>query len=70
MVRNLKPLLAQQLIRETEGRGKTYTLSPKGREELEKAARIWTSVQKELETFLGKDDAEAILRISEKLQNL
>ena len=60
MVRNIKPLQSRGLIEGAEGHGKTFTLSEKGRHAL----------QEKMEQFLGKEDADAILRIGSRLQDL
>ena len=70
MIRNIKPLLEKELIESAEGHGKTFTLSAKGKQILVTAIPLWQKAQEQIESFLGKEDAEAILRIYEKLQNL
>lgn len=70
MVRNIKPLLDRGLIESTEGHGKTFTLSSKGKQILDLAIPLWQNAQKQIEEVLGKDDIDAIFRICEKLQNL
>ena len=69
MVRNTRQLLKRALIEETEGNGKTYKLSEKGEDILQKAIPLWEKTQKQMEEFLGAEDAEAILRIGSKLQH-
>ena len=70
MVRNIKPLEARSLIENVDGRGRTFTLTPLGRDVLKRAGAIWEERQRSLEGFLGGEDYEAILRIGEKLQAL
>lgn len=70
MIRNIKILQENELIVQTEGNGKTFMLSEKGNEAIIKAQPVWQELQKKIEAFLGKEDAEAILRIGNKLQNL
>lgn len=70
MVRNIKPLLERGLIESTEGHGKTFTLSPKGKSILDLAVPIWQQSQTQIEEILGEDDINALFRICEKLQNL
>ena len=70
MVRNIKLLESRNLIEKTEGHGKTFTLSAAGKKSLEAAVTVWNEAQKKMELFLGKEDAEAILRIGSKLQTL
>ena len=70
MVRNIKLLESRNLIEQTEGHGKTFTLSAVGKRSLEAAATVWNEAQRRLELFLGKEDSEAILRIGSKLQTL
>ena len=70
MVRNIKVLEAKNFIEKTEGHGKTFTLSETGKKTLESAVTVWNDTQKKIESFLGKEDSEAILRIGAKLQTL
>lgn len=70
MVRNIKVLEAHDLIEHTQGHGKTFTLSEVGRKTLEAAIPAWQEAQKQIEAFLGKEDAEALLRIASKFQSL
>lgn len=70
MVRNIAVLESRGLVEKAPGRGKVLTLSPAGREALERAIPVWEEVQRELEGFLGAEDAAAILRIGAKLQLL
>lgn len=70
MVRNIKPLQSRGLIEGTEGHGKTFALSEKGRYALDTATVIWQQMQEKMEQFLGKEDADAILRIGSRLQDL
>lgn len=70
MVRNIKPLQSRGLIEGAEGHGKTFTLSEKGRHALDTATVIWQQMQEKMEQFLGKEDADAILRIGSRLQDL
>lgn len=68
MVRNIKLLQARGFIEAAEGHGKTFTLSAKGASALESAIPLWQTAQARMEKILGKEDAEALLRISGKLQ--
>ena len=70
MVRNIKPLQSHGLIEGTEGHGKTFALSKKGRHALDTATVIWQQMQEKMEQFLGKEAADAILRIGSRLQDL
>ena len=70
MVRNIKPLQSRGLIEGAEGHGKTFTLSEKGQHALDTATVIWQQMQEKMEQFLGKEDADAILRIGSRLQDL
>ena len=70
MVRNIKPLQSRGLIEGTEGHGKTFALSEKGRHALDTATVIWQQMQEKMEQFLGKEDADAILRIGSRLRDL
>ena len=70
MVRNIKPLQSRGLIEGTEGHGKTFTRSEKGKHALDTAPVIWQQMQEKMEQFLGKEDADAILRIGSRLQDL
>lgn len=68
MVRNIKPLQNRGLIETAEGHGKAFALSEKGKTVLNQAIPKWQEAQMKMEEILGKDDAEALLRIYEKLQ--
>lgn len=68
MVRNIKVLQTRGLIEAAEGHGKAFTLSAKGASALETAIPLWQTAQAQMEGLLGKEDAEALLRISGKLQ--
>ena len=68
MVRNIKPLQNRGLIEIVSGRGKTFSLSAEGRQVLNSAVPLWQKAQKKVESLLGRDDIEALFRISEKLQ--
>lgn len=70
VVRNIKPLEAKGFLARSEGHGKVFMLSAKGAAAVEAATPIWDAAQKKIEAFLGAEDAEAILRISGKLQRL
>lgn len=70
MVRNIKVLQSRCFIESAEGHGKTFKLSETGEKALESAIPVWNIAQKKMETFLGKDDSKAILRIGSKLQEL
>lgn len=68
MVRNIQVLQARGLIEAAEGHGKVFALSAKGASALEAAIPLWQTAQAQMEKLLGKEDAEALLRISGKLQ--
>ena len=70
MVRNIKPLQNRGLIEAAPGKGKTFALSAEGRTTLNSAVPLWQEAQKQIETALGKDDIEALFRISDKLLQL
>lgn len=70
MVRNITPLLRLGLICQVDGHGKTYALTEKGSETMAVAVPAWEAAQQRLNTYLGNEEAAALLRISEKLQNL
>lgn len=70
MVRNVRVLEANEFLRPAEGNGKTFCLSAKGNRTLNKAIPLWENAQKEIRSFLGENDAEALLRIGQKLQEL
>lgn len=70
MVRNIKPLQARNYVETTEGRGKVFTLTPEGKHVLELAFSLWEQAQEKILNTLGNDDAQALLRISEKLQEI
>lgn len=70
MVRNIKLLKNRSLIKMTEGHGKTFMLSQTGEESLQKAIPFWNTAQEKIKAILGEEDAEALLRINDKLQNM
>lgn len=70
MVRNIKVLREHALIETAEGRGKHFALSPEGRRMLALALPLWEQAQKQTEALLGRDNAETVFQISEKLQGL
>lgn len=70
IIRNSKNLLDKDLIKETDGHGRTFELSEKGKSITEQAEKIWHAIQREIEGVLGKDDTEALIRISDKLQKM
>lgn len=69
MVRNIKLLKNRSLIKMTVGHGKTFMLSQTGEESLQKAIPFWNTAQEKIKAILGEEDAEALLRINDKLQN-
>ncbi len=70
MIRNIRPLEKSSLIERVDGNGKTYALSEKGKAVLKAASAAWEKAQREIESLLGEADAGAILRISNRLQEL
>ena len=70
IIRNSKHLLEKGMIEQIEGHGKVFTTSKKGEDTLRKAEVIWGKTQHKMVNILGKDDAEALIRISEKLQDI
>lgn len=70
MVRNIHLLESRGLIAPAEGRGRTFTLSEAGCAALDAAMPLWEGAQRELEGFLGAEDAQAVLRIGARLQEL
>lgn len=70
VVRNIKLLQTRDLVKITEGHGKVFTLSSEGKRVLELAIPLWQRAQERIEDILGKDDIEAVFRISEKFQEL
>lgn len=70
MVRNVSTLEKHGFIRTTEGKGKVFELTELGENILEKVEPIWERAQRAIEEYIGDEDAEAIRRIGEKLQNL
>lgn len=70
MVRNVKVLESHGWIKLVEGNGKTFALSEEGKLVLEQAIPLWNKTQNEIKEKVGMEDAEAILRICDKLQNL
>lgn len=70
LVRNVRLLEEKGLVTQAEGRGRTFTLTEKGRTTLETAVACWETAQREMVSILGEADAAAALRICEKLQSL
>ena len=70
MVRNIKLLQTRDLVKITEGHGKVFILSSEGKRVLELTIPLWQRAQERIEDILGKDDIEAVFRISEKFQEL
>ena len=70
MVRNVSILEKHGLIHVVKGKGKVFELTEFGRDTIEKAIPIWEKAQNEIKEYIGEEDAEAIRRIGEKLQNL
>ncbi|MEE3362889.1 MAG: MarR family winged helix-turn-helix transcriptional regulator [Anaerovoracaceae bacterium] len=70
MVRNIRVVESHGFVEQTEGRGKTYTLSDKGNSALDKAIPKWEKAQSRIVELLGREDAEAVIRIGWTLQNL
>ncbi len=68
IIRNSRHLVEKGLIEETNGHGKTFALSVKGENTVVEAEKIWNDLQKKILDLLGKEDAYALIRISEKLQ--
>lgn len=70
MVRNIKLLRTRNYVETTEGQGKVFTLTPEGSHVLELAVPLWDHAQEKIRNTLGNEDAQALLRISEKLQEI
>ena len=70
IIRNSKHLLEKGMIEQAEGHGKVFKLSQKGEGTVKRAEVIWEKTQHRMLNVLGKDDAEALIRISEKLQDI
>lgn len=70
MVRNIRLLESRGLVEGTPGHGKSFTLSREGRSRLEAAVPVWREAQRKIEAFLGEEDAQAVLRIGERLRML
>lgn len=67
MIRNIKLLQSKDWIDEAEGHGKQFELSEKGRKNLSEAKIIWENTQREIERLIGKESAEAIININDKI---
>ena len=63
MVRNIKPLQTRGYVETTEGRGKAFTLTPEGEHVLELAIPLWEHAHEKIQSALGDDDAQALLRM-------
>lgn len=70
MVRNVRHLESRGLAARVDGPGKTYALTDAGRAALDAAVPLWEGAQEKLRAFLGPEDADAILRIGSRLQEL
>lgn len=68
MVRNVKTLEGKGFIVLTEGRGRTFALTNRGKDTLAQGVVLWEQAQAGLREKLGVEDAEALLRICRKLQ--
>lgn len=69
MVRNLRVLTEHGWLQEVvKGRGKSFALTELGKQVLSAGRPIWEKAQAALASYLGEDDAEAILRIGQKLK--
>lgn len=68
LVRNAKLLEGRGLVEQADGRGRTFTLTERGRQTLARAVGCWEQAQREMVALLGEEDARAALRICEKLQ--
>ena len=70
MVRNVKTLESKGLIAPAEGRGRTFALTEIGKTTLTHGIKLWKQAQAELREKLGGEDADTLLRICRRLQNL
>ena len=70
MVRNVKLLEGKGLVEQTEGRGRTFTLTETGRETLDRGVALWEQAQAQIQAWIGREDAETLLRICRKLQEI
>lgn len=59
LTRNLRPLVAANLLQKTDGHGRTreLTLTEQGREMLDKAKPLWDRAQQQLIKQLGEDSS-------------
>lgn len=72
MVRNLKVLVKKELVVVTveNQRKKTNSLSKTGKDTLEKARSLWDNAQKEIDEYLGAENIQKLLEITQKLEEL
>lgn len=73
LVRNLKPLMARGLIvdfAKAGERNRRLRVSEKGAACLQKARPVWDAAQKGIEAFLGAENAELLLELLHKCQDL
>ena len=70
MVRNVKTLENKGLVAPAEGRGKTFTLTETGKATLARGVALWEQAQEKLRDSIGPEDADALLRICRKLQDV
>lgn len=69
MVRNVRILEKNRWIQPAAGRGRYFALSPAGQECLAAAVPLWQETQQKIEQYLGETDAQALLRIADRLRH-
>lgn len=70
LVRTLKPLMKNEWIADISSQGarnRMIIITEKGERVLKQAEAAWKRAQQEIERLVGKEDLEAIKRVSEKL---
>lgn len=73
LVRNLKPLEAAGLVKDsapTGGRSRRMELTDKGRQILTQANDLWMEAQKSLEEYLGSEKLDTLRELLLKLETM
>lgn len=70
MVRNVRGLEKRGWIIPAAGRGRRFMLSPQGEAALAQAMPLWQQTQARVEQYLSEADAQALLRITARLQQI
>lgn len=72
LVRGLKPLEERNLVEDISDEGtrnRAMQLTEKGNAFFQEAHQLWEKAQSDLEGYLGKDEADKLTEILEKIEN-